>query len=363
MQRLIPIAPLAALALFAGCETQPRAMPPSHAAVPTGDTLIAPVVAISQAVRRPDGSWALLAPQELQVLVADFEADTVMPHPGITTETVPGATMLFGVADTIFVGDFGLQRVTAWLPDGRRVDAVPTPDALRGAFPRARDAAGQWYFEVTSPPGSAGGIRDSGAVVRANPLLTAFDTVARVAPPELAEIEEQGRVVLQPLALSGRDRWAVLRDGTVWLARVQQNQVWWYPPGGEPVHTRPLVDAIIPVAEMDRQLYLRRFPEEQRPDQSMLRFALVKPPFERAYDDPTGRVWLFKSAPALDSVRAFQIADSTGWVQSVTLPTYGTALGVADGEILVGEEFPDGVRLLRFRVPVEAWPSTIDDRR
>lgn len=347
---------MAALILLVGCDTTPRELPPSYAAQPTGDTLVAPVVAVANAVRRSDGSWVLLAPQEMQVLVADFGADTVHPHPGITSDVVPGATVLFGAGDTVYVGDYGLQRVTAWLPDGRRVDAVPTPNALRGAFPRARDAAGQWYFELTSAPGSAGGIRDSGAVVRGNAMLTTFDTVARVAPPELAEIEEQGRVVLQPLALAGRDRWDVLRDGTVWVARVQTNQVWWYPPGGEPRHTRSLPDPITPVAEMDRQLYLRRFPEEQRPQQSMLRFALVKPPFEHAYDDPAGRVWLFKSGPALDSIRTFQVADSAGWAFSVTVPSYGTALGIADGEILMGEEFPGGIRLLRYAIPAEARP-------
>jgi hypothetical protein len=88
----------------------------------------------------------------------------------------------------------------------------------------------------------------------------------------------------------------------------------------------------------------------------MLRFALIKPPFERAFPDAAGRIWLFKSAPALDSVRTFQVADTAGWALSVAVPSYGTALGVADGEILMGEEFPGGIRLLRFRMPVEAMP-------
>lgn len=358
MRRFVPTtAPVVlGIVLLAGCEAAPRALPPTYAAAPTGDTLVAPVVAVSQAVRRSDGSWVLLAPQEMQVWVADFGADTVVPHPGITPEVVPGATTLFGSGDTIYVGDFGLQRVTAWLPDGRRIDAMPTPAALRGASPRARDAAGQWYFELTSPPGSGRGIRDSGAVVRADPLLTRFDTITRVAPPELAEITEQGRVVLQPLALAGRDRWDVLRDGTLWVARVRNNQVWWYPPGGEPQHTRPLPDPIIPVAEMDRQLYLRRYPEDQRPSQAMLRFALVKPPFESAHHGEGGRLWLLRSAPALDSIRTFQVVDTAGWALSVTVPSYGTAIAVANGEILMGEEFPGGIRLLRFRVPAEAWP-------
>jgi hypothetical protein len=87
-----------------------------------------------------------------------------------------------------------------------------------------------------------------------------------------------------------------------------------------------------------------------------LSFALIKPPFERAFADRTGRVWLFKSAPALDSVRSFQVADTAGWALSVTVPSYGTALGVSHGEIVMGEDFPEGVRLLRFRMPAEAMP-------
>ncbi len=355
MRRRLPTLAL----LLAACEgTGPKAPPPSYAAGPTADTLIAPVVHVSDAFRRPDGTWVLLAAEELQVLVADFGADTVRPYPGMTREEVPGATVLIGVGDTAFVGDFGLRRVTAWTADGHRIDALPTPDALRGAFPRARDAAGQWYFEVTPRPGSDGrAARDSGAVVRADPLLTRFDTVVRLAPPDLAEVEQAGRMVLQTRALSGRDRWGVLRDGTLWLARVNNNQVSWIPPqGGKAARTDPLPDAILPVNETDRQLYIRRFPEEQRPNAQLLQFALVKPPFERAFADRDSRVWLFKSAPALDSVRSFQVADTAGWALSVTVPSYGTALGVADGEILMAEDFPGGIRLLRYQIPAEARP-------
>ncbi len=354
MRRLILSLPFAVVA----CGGGPPPPPPSYAARPPVDTLVAPVTHVSDMFRRPDGTWVLLGAAELQVMVADFDRDTIAPYPGMTSEEVPGATVLIGAGDTTWVGDFGLRRVTAWLPDGQRVDAVPTPDALRGAFPRARDAAGQWYFEVTAPPGpDSRGVRDSGAVVRADPLLTRFDTVVRLAPPDLAEVNQGGRMVLQQRALAGRDRWGVLTDGTVWLARVNTNEVYWYPPGGgEPVHTRRLPDAILPVNETDRQLYLRHFPEAQRPSQSMLSFALIKPPFERAFADSAGQVWLFKSAPALDSVRTFQVADTAGWALSVTVPSYGSALGVASGEIVVGEDFPGGVRLLRYRMPDEARP-------
>jgi hypothetical protein len=251
-----------------------------------------------------------------------------------------------------------LQRVTAWLSDGRRVDAIPMPPTARGAHPRARDAAGQWYFELWPSAGPDGrGVLDSGAVVRANATLTSFDTVTRLTPPDVMEVDQNGRLRLQRLQLAGTDRWGVLRDGTVWLARVNQNQVFWYPPsGGAPAHSRPLPDPIIQVTEMDRQIYVHRYPEEQRSALANTRFAGVKPPFERAFADRRGRVWLFKSAVALDSVRTLQVADSTGVLFTVSVPSYGVALGISENEILMGEEFPEGIRLLRFAMPAEARP-------
>lgn len=349
--RLLPL-----LLLGAACQAAPSPPPPTYVAEPIGDTLMAPVVNVAHAVAQPDQQWALLGIEEGTVLRADFGAGTVARYPGITADEVPGAAMLFGNADTIYVGDWALQRVTAWTRDGRRVDAIPTPDALHGAFPRARDAAGQWYFSLAAPAGPDGmGVRDSGAVVRADPYLTRFDTLVRLAPPEVVEVNRGGRMRLETRALTGHDRWGVLPDGTLWLARNNQNQVFWYPPkGGAPIHTEPLPDPILPISEMDRQIYIRRYPEANRPDAAIVPFALVKPPFERAFAPGDGRVWLFDSAPALDSVRTFQVADSTGWVLSISVASYGVALDVTRDEILMGEENPEGVRLLRFRIPEQA---------
>jgi hypothetical protein len=348
---------LMAAAVVAAC-AEPTAPIPGFAATPLADTLVVPVVHVSDAVPRADGSWALLGIEEMAVYVADFAADSVRPHPGITREEVPGALTLLGTADTIFVGDYALQRVTAWLPDGRRVDAIPMPTAARGAHPRARDAAGQWYFELWPSPGADGrGVLDSGAVVRANATLTTFDTVVRLTPPDVMEVEQDGRIRLQRLQLAGTDRWGVLRDGTVWLARVNQNQLFWYPAGGgAPTSSRPLPDPIIQVTEMDRQIYVHRYPEEQRSALANTRFAGVKPPFERAFADRRGRIWLFKSAVALDSVRNLQVADSSGLLFTLSVPSYGVALGISDTEILMGEEFPGGIRLRRFALPEESRP-------
>lgn len=342
------------LALLAGaCGGEPAPPPPSFAAQPTADTLVAPVVDVSSAAPRPDGTWLLLAPVEGELHVADFAADTVRPHPGITKEEVPGAVALVGLGDTAVVGDWGLRRFTSWLPDGRRVDAVPTPDALRGAFPRARDAAGQWYFEMVPSPGRDGeGNLDSLAVVRADPLLTRFDTVAMLAPIDHAQVERDGAQRWEAMPLAGRDLWGVEPDGTVWVVRKVRNYVEWYPPGGgEPVASPWLPDPVLTVNEMDRQIWIRRYEETYRAQVRGVRFAMIKPPVERAYAGADGRLWLFKSAPALDSIRTFQVVDSTGVTAVVTVPSRGTALGVTATHILMGEEFPGGIRLLRFRVP------------
>jgi hypothetical protein len=107
---------------------------------------------------------------------------------------------------------------------------------------------------------------------------------------------------------------------------------------------------------MDRQIYVHRYPEEQRSALANTRFAGVNPPFERAFSDRRGRVCLYKSAVALDSVRTLQVADSTGVLFTVSVPSYGVTLGISENEILMGEEFPEGIRLLRFAMPAEARP-------
>jgi hypothetical protein len=343
---------LVALAL-AACGGEPPPPPPVFVADSVADTLVVPVVDVATAVPRSDGSWALLAPMEGEIHVADFAADTVTLHAGISKEEVPGATALMHVGDTIVVGDWGLRRFTSWVPDGRRVDAVPTPEPLRGAFPRARDAAGQWYFELLPNPGRDGsGNLDSLAIVRSDALLTRFDTVAKLAPIDHAEVERDGAMRWEAMPLAGRDYWGVQPDGTVWIVRRMRNFVEWLPPGGgEAVRSPGLPDPVYTVEEMDRQIWLRRYEEVYRTQVRGVRFAMIKPPVEGAFAGAEGRLWLFKSAPALDSVRSFQVVDSTGVRAVVQVPSRGKALGITATHILMGEEFPEGIRLLRYRMP------------
>lgn len=322
---------------------------------PTADTLVVPVVEITSAAARADGRWTLLAPLENQLYLADFGTRRIAPFPGITSTEVPHPITLIGLGDTIIVGDWGLRRFTEWSPDGRRLAAWPAPDTLHGALPRARDAAGQWYFEQSPDPQADGsGLVDSGAVVRTDPQLTRFDTLARLAPPELVRVVGVNGEHYQRRTMGGDDAWGVLPDGTLWVARVFQNQIEWHHPGVKQVVRSPrLPDLVFTVSDMDREIYVRRFPEDQRQAARALPNVPVKPPFEHVFATRNGRLWLAKSDTALARIRHFQVVDKTGVLFNVAVPSYGFALGVAGGFILMGEEFPGGIRLLRYPVPPE----------
>ncbi len=352
--RPFPAALVPLLAVLACSEPPPPA--PFVKVAQTADTTVAPAVLLSDARPLADGRWVVLAPVEFAVHVVDFATRSAVPVPHLTQAEVPGPSTLMAAGDTLLIGDWGLQRVTAWLVGAPRIEAIPIPEAAGGALPRARDAAGQWYFEGAVAAGRDGsGLGDSARIIRADAMFTRFDTIGALGPPDLAVVQRDGGQRYERRVLSGRDRWGVLNDGTLWITRFRQNVVeWWHPDGTLRGKTKPLPDPILAVREMDRQIYLSRFPEEQRQTARTLPFAELKPPFESAFATPDGRIWLFKSAPALDSVRTFQVVDSTGVRAMVEVPSRGSALSVTAEWILMGEEFPAGVRLLRYPVPAAA---------
>ena len=335
--------------------SEPPPPAPILTIAPTADTVIVSAVSISDAVPRADGRWVVLATEEAELRIVDFTARTVVPYPGISKAEVPHPSVLLGIGDTVVVGDWGLRRFTSWLAGVPRLEAWPVPDALRGAFPRARDAAGQWYFEVSPEAQRDGsGLKDSAAVVRADPQLTRFDTVARLAPPDLAIIEGSNGQRFERRLLAGKDIWGVQHDGTLWIARVFQNRIEWPRSGKRPFVGPPMQDPILVVQEMDRQIFIRRFPEDQREAARRLPFTALKPPFEAVFQTPNHLLWIFKSAAALDSIRTFQVADTAGVHFVVKVPSRGTALGVSATHIVMAEEFPGGIRLLRYPVPQQA---------
>lgn len=342
-----------ALALLAAACSPPKPPPPTIVIAPTADTLVVPAVEVTAAAPRSDGEWALLALIDDQVYNANFGSRSVTPFPGITKADVPHPAALIAVGDSLVIGDWGLRRFTEWSPAGQRLNAWPAPDALHGALPRARDAAGQWYFQISPDPKADGsGLLDSAAVVRADPQLTRFDTLARLAPPELAQVAGVTGMHYQRKTMGGDDLWGVLPDGTLWLARVFQNFVEWRRPGEKKVVKSPLLpDMVYPISDMDREIYARRFPEDQRDAARALPNVATKPPFEHVFAAPDGRLWLAKSDTALAPSRHIQVVDQSGVLDNVVVPSRGFLLGVTSDWILMGEEFPGGIRLLRYPVP------------
>lgn len=353
--RTIPA--FAALLLLAACTSS---APPAETLrlAGVGDTVIAPYGDVTDAAWLGGSRWVIIAPQDQAVSVADFSSRKLAPFPTRKGE-LDQPFHLFRAGDSIFIADWQRRRLTTWSLAGVPGGSVPAVDALRGALPRARDAAGHWYFELRPPPGTDGsGNRDSAAIVRTPPDRSRADTIARLAPLDLAEVLSEGRTRLERRLLSGQDRWGVLPDGTLWVARVGQNRVDWRPAAGTMRHGDDLPDAVLPVTENDRDLFLRKFDPSLRPTVQQIPFAAIKPPFENALTAPDGLVWLVKNRAIGDTVRSYQLINHDGDLQrQAAHPGLGKILAIGDSLVLVGEPFEGGVRLLEFRRPAPATPA------
>ena len=215
--------------------------------------------------------------------------------------------------DSLYVGDWGLRRTSIWSADGHLVRSIPAADVARGALPEGRDQGGRFYLELAAPAGTDGsGNRDSAAVVVADPGITHVDTLARLAPLDLAEVIGEAGRRFERRVFSGTDHWGVLADGSLWVARVYHNRVDVRSPDGRWTKGQSLPDRVLEVTRFDRELFFRKFPPELRATAERLPFAPVKPPFEAAITDPAGNIWLEKSRAPADSSRRYHVTDRQG---------------------------------------------------
>src|SRR5262245_29585625 len=123
--------------------------------------------------------WAVVAPLDVTVALLDFTTyrSTPLGRPG----EIKNPAQAFMVGDTLYVGDWGLRRISIWSLDGHLVRSMPAADVACGALPEERDQAGRFYLELAPPLGADGsGNRDSAAVVVADPGITRVDTLARL---------------------------------------------------------------------------------------------------------------------------------------------------------------------------------------
>ena len=345
---------LLVLGALSGCGGGGRQEYPTAEFPFPSDTILTPYVNPPVGGWLGGNRWFVVAGEFNEAALVDFSADSRRPLGGRSDAEIRNPFGGFASGDTAWITDWALRRSTLWSSDARSVGMVPSPPALRGALPSARDAAGQLYFEVRPEPRRDGsGNRDSAAVVRLSGDGARFDTVARLAPLDLAEVEEGGVRRLERRIFSGQDRWGVLRDGTLWVARVYRNEVEWRDPTGAVSRGPGLPDRVIEVSRVDREHWLLQFPEELRSTAERLPYTPIKPPFENGLTAPSGEVWLEKSRAGTDSVRTYHVIDRRGELARVLiLPSrQGHLIAIGDTLALVAEQWKEGVRLMQVRIP------------
>jgi hypothetical protein len=338
--------------LLAACGASKPSAPVVEVRV-AGDTVTTAYGDVTEAVWLGGKQWAILAPAEETVALVDLDRKTTTPLGRGRSPELRNPANVFGAEDTLYVGDWGLRRLTLWSPPNHLARTVPAPAVTRGTLPRARDAAGRYYLDLYPAPGPDGsGNRDSAAVVRADPGLSRIDTVARLAPLDIAEVMGDAGRRFERRVFSGVDRWGVLPDGSLWVARVYDNRVDWRSSDGKWSRGGALPDRVLEVTRYDRELFLRKFPPELRRTAQDLPFAALKPPFEAGFSGPHGEVWLEKSRAPADSSRRYHVVNRTGQlVQEVRILGQGRILGLGDSTALLGETTSDGTRLVGILLP------------
>jgi hypothetical protein len=348
--RAFPHAILTAAVLVTACGEKPAPAPPLTLG-PAADTIRTSLSEVTAGTWLGGNRWALLSVPDERVVIVDAGTRAVTPLGG--PKELRNPSTLFRAGDTLYVGDWGLRRTSRWTLDGRFAGAGAATDAMRGVLPRARDAAGRFYLELPPRLGAEGrGNRDSAAVVRAAPGLDGGDTIARLAPLDIAEVTSDAGRRFERRVFSGADQWGALPDGSLWVGRVYGNRVDWRDPSGKWTRGEPLPDRVLEVTRYDRELFVRRFPPELRSTAEQLPFAPVKPPFEAGLTGPGGEVWLEKSRAPVDSSRRYHRLDRRGHLRDeIRVPGRGRIIAVAPEAVLVAEPSRDGARLLRFDLP------------
>jgi hypothetical protein len=342
--------------LLAACSATSKTPVPAIELPPATDTLRAPFRDAAGAVWLGGARWAVVSEGSGVVGLVDFSARTVSPLGGRGSKELKNPFAVFTPGDSLGVSDWGLRRATLWSLDGKLGRAIPATPATRGALPRARDAAGHLYVAVPPRPGPDGsGSRDSAAIVRTTPDMSRGDTVARLAPLDITEVQSDAGRRFERRVFSGTDQWGALPDGSIWIARVYQNRVEWIDPSGKVTLGEPLPDRVLEVTRADRELFVRTFPPELRSTAEQLPYAAVKPAFESAFTGADGNVWLHKSRSVVDSTGNYHVVDRQGRLRrEIRVRGYARILAAGPSSALGVEADSAGLRLLQFPVPPEA---------
>ena len=341
----------AAVLLLAACETAPPPAPPIMVAG-GADSVHLPVIEVARGAWIGADRYAHLSTADDAVLIADMAAGTTT-RLGAGGSELQHPANIFTLGDTLYVADWGRQRVSLWSADGRFIRAIPADPGAGGVLPSAVDGGGRFYYELKPKAGADGsGNRDSAAVARKLPGAGSLDTIARLSPLDLAQVTGDAGKRFERRVFSGEDEWGVTPDGSIWVARVYGNRVEWLSPTGETVKGEPLRDRVLEVTRTDREQFINRFPEELRRTAELLPFAPIKPPFVGAFTAPDGAVWLEKSRHPADTTQLYHVVGRDGKLRwALEVGGWGRIVAAGRGTALIAIPDTTGYRLTRAALP------------
>jgi hypothetical protein len=342
--------PLAA-ALTAACGS-PAPPPEPEDLAPAADSIATPFTDVTDAVWLGERRWAVLAPGHSAVRVADFARGTLEPLAGAGADAIRQPYAIFRAQDSLHVADWEARALTTWGLDGSAGSRLELPSATRGTLPSARDGQGRYYAELRPEVGADGsGAGDSTLILRLRD--GGADTVGALAPVALAQVETDRGRRFEARVFAGRDAWGVNPDGSLWIARIGQSRVDFVAVDGGGRRGPPLPDPVLQVTQLDRDLFVESHPPEMRRSAERLPFAELKPPFERAFADVAGKIWLEKSRSVGDSTRSYQLLDAEGGLaRIIRVDGFGRVRGAGPERALV-TRFADG-RMVLFEQALPA---------
>ena len=197
------------------------------------------------------------------------------------------------------------QRLVSWEMDGTPGPLVTFAVTIV-ASPNAVDTMGHVYYEQPSSTGfvvsgqeiDTTRSKDSTWVYRFAPPGTERDTVARLFEVGWEAVRFSGGVSRMRRDYVSADKWDVLPDGTLWIARGQENRVDRRAPDGSWTLGTPRAWTPVATVEAD-QRYLGSMPGVNRESDSIARpMAETKGPFSEAVAAPDGEVWTRINQPA-----------------------------------------------------------------
>ena len=320
--------------LLAACSSPPS-VPPAVTLTAGADTVRVAIAEDGEAAWLGGERFAVLSPSDNSIVLLDLAARTVTPLKGGAHLQHPAR--IFALGDTLFVSDWGIQRVTAWTADGRFVRDEPLPSKVRGAIPAATDDRERLYAAMSPEAGPDGsGNRDSSAVVRVTGPDAAPDTVARLTPFDLARVQTDQGIRFDRRVFSGEDFWGVTPDGAVWVARHYHNRVDWRDTTGRWHRGMQLKDRILEVTQTDRERFIARFPPDLRRTAELLQFAPIKPPFVRAFGTADGHVFLEKSRHISDTMQVYhEVGRDGNFIRAIQVHGWSRLLAASSDKLLL----------------------------